>query len=70
MARYVRDIIVGFWGTLAEMSPYLLFGFLVAGLLSVFLSQRFIEKHLGGGGVWPLLKASALIPPARASWTR
>ena len=47
-----------FWGTIAEMSPYLLFGFLVAGILSVLISQRFVERHLGGRGVWPLLKAS------------
>ncbi|NQT03884.1 MAG: SO_0444 family Cu/Zn efflux transporter [Planctomycetes bacterium] len=40
------------------MSPYLLFGFFMAGTLSVLISQRFIEKHLGGGGVWPLVKAS------------
>ncbi|MHC4157335.1 MAG: SO_0444 family Cu/Zn efflux transporter [Planctomycetota bacterium] len=41
-----------------EMSPYLLFGFLVAGILSVLVSQRFVERHLGGRGVWPLIKAS------------
>jgi uncharacterized membrane protein YraQ (UPF0718 family) len=40
------------------MSPYLLFGFLVAGILSVLVSQRFVERHLGGRGVWPLIKAS------------
>ncbi|MHC4482196.1 MAG: SO_0444 family Cu/Zn efflux transporter [Planctomycetota bacterium] len=58
MTDFVRSIIVDFWGTVAEMSPYLLFGFLVAGILSVLISQRFVEKHLGGRGVWPLLKAS------------
>jgi uncharacterized membrane protein YraQ (UPF0718 family) len=40
------------------MSPYLLFGFLVAGVLSVLISQRLVEKHLGGTGFWPLVKAS------------
>ena len=58
MLDFARSIIVGFWNTTAEMSPYLLFGFFVAGILSVFISQRFIEKHLGGGGLWPLVKAS------------
>ncbi|AQT69469.1 putative permease [Anaerohalosphaera lusitana] len=47
-----------FWGTLTEMAPYLLFGFLVAGILSVILSARFVENHLGGGGFWPVVKAS------------
>ncbi len=58
MFDFARSIIVGFWYTAAEMSPYLLFGFFVAGILSVFISQRFVEKHLGGGGIWPLVKAS------------
>jgi uncharacterized membrane protein YraQ (UPF0718 family) len=58
MLDFARLIIVGFWNTAAEMSPYLLFGFLVAGILSILVSQRFVEKHLGGGGMWPLVKAS------------
>ena len=40
------------------MSPYLLFGFLVAGILSVCISPEWVERHLGGRGIWPLLKAS------------
>ncbi|MFP4356693.1 MAG: SO_0444 family Cu/Zn efflux transporter [Phycisphaerae bacterium] len=57
------DIAVGAWQTLAEMSPYLLFGFAVAGLLSVFLSTVWVERHLGGGGTWSVVKASALGVP-------
>ena len=48
MADFVKSIIIDFWATIAEMSPYLLFGFFVAGLLSVLVSQRLVEKHLGG----------------------
>ena len=58
MADFVKSIIVDFWGTAAEMSPYLLFGFLMAGILSMLVSQRLVEKHLGGKGIWPVLKAS------------
>lgn len=58
MIDFAKSIVIDFWGTVAEMSPYLLFGFLVAGVLSVLVSQRLVEKHLGGGGIWPLLKAS------------
>ncbi|MHC4575323.1 MAG: SO_0444 family Cu/Zn efflux transporter [Planctomycetota bacterium] len=58
MVDFIESIIIDFWATTAEMSPYLLFGFLMAGLLSVLVSQRFVEIHLGGRGVWPLLKAS------------
>ena len=58
MADFITPIIADFWGTIAEMSPYLLFGFLMAGLLSVLVSRNFVERHLGGRGLWPLLKAS------------
>ena len=52
-----------FWATLAEMAPYLLFGFLVAGALSVLVSPEFVERHLGGRGLWPIVKASAFGVP-------
>lgn len=60
---YLRQIVIDFWATVAEMSPFLLFGFFVAGLLSVLVSQRFVERHLGGAGIWPLVKASAFGVP-------
>lgn len=55
---FAKTIVVDFWDTVAEMSPYLLFGFFVAGVLSVFVSQSLVERQLGGRGLWPLLKAS------------
>ena len=58
MTNFIKLIITDFWGTIAEMSPYLLLGFFVAGLLSVLVSQQLVEKHLGGRELWPLLKAS------------
>jgi len=58
MTDFAKSIITDFWGTVAEMSPYLLFGFFMAGILSVLISQQFVERHLGGRGIWPLVKAS------------
>jgi uncharacterized membrane protein YraQ (UPF0718 family) len=58
MVSFVKSIIIDFWNTVVEMSPYLLFGFFVAGILSVLVSQRIVEKHLGGRGILPLIKAS------------
>jgi uncharacterized membrane protein YraQ (UPF0718 family) len=55
---FIKIMISDFWATVAEMSPYLLFGFFVAGIISVFVSQSLVERHLGGKGIWPLLKAS------------
>ena len=47
-----------FWSVLGEMSPYLLFGFFVAGILSILVSQKTVEKHLGGSGFKPILKSA------------
>jgi len=58
MLVFAKTIMIDFWDTVAEMSPYLLFGFLVAGILSVLISQPIVERHLGGKGIWPLVKAS------------
>ncbi|MBN1508036.1 MAG: permease [Sedimentisphaerales bacterium] len=58
MVEFLEQVLVDFWATVAEMSPYLLFGFFVAGLLSVLVSQKMVERHLGGRGLLPVLKAS------------
>jgi len=63
MPEWLTDIPMSFWAVLSEMAPYLLFGFLVAGLLSVFISPELVERHLGGPGVWPVVKASAFGVP-------
>ncbi|MHC4396013.1 MAG: SO_0444 family Cu/Zn efflux transporter [Planctomycetota bacterium] len=61
--KYFKQLLFDFWATIAEMSPYLLFGFLAAGILSVLVSQKLVERHLGGRGIWPLVKASILGVP-------
>ena len=58
-----RSIPVEFWKTLCEMAPYLLLGFLAAGVLSVVVRPATVERHLGGGGLWPVLKAAAFGVP-------
>jgi len=63
MLEVLVEIVGDFWGVLGEMSPYLLFGFLVAGVLSVFISASLVERHLGGRGFGPAFKAAALGVP-------
>lgn len=63
MGDLAKNILINFWETIAEMSPYLLFGFFVAGLISVLISQQLVERHLGGRGIWPLIKASVFGVP-------
>ncbi len=58
MLDFLLRLLVDFWATVGEMSPYLLFGFFVAGLLSVLVSQKMVERHLGGRGFLPVLKAT------------
>jgi hypothetical protein len=54
----MNELLREFWSTLAQMAPYLLFGFLTAGLLSVWISPAFVERHLGGRGFATVVKAS------------
>jgi uncharacterized membrane protein YraQ (UPF0718 family) len=56
--KFAAQFAIAFWATLTEMSPYLLFGFLVAGFLSVLIPQTAVERHLSGSGLWPVVKAS------------
>lgn len=60
MPEWLLGIPVGFWAVLSEMAPYLLFGFLMAGVLSVFISTATVERHLGGRSLWSVVKAAAV----------
>ena len=42
------------------MAPYLLVGFLGAGILSLFISRSFIQKHLGQQASHSEVKAALL----------
>jgi uncharacterized membrane protein YraQ (UPF0718 family)/copper chaperone CopZ len=46
------------WETLREMAPFLLFGFFVAGILSILIQPEVVERHLGGKGFKQVAKAS------------
>ncbi len=58
MFNVLRNIVVESWLVLGQMAPYLLLGFLVAGILYVCVSRQWVERHLGGRGLGPVLKAS------------
>lgn len=48
---------------LAEMAPYLLFGFLVAGMLYAFVPSSFYRNHLSRPGFVSVLKAALIGVP-------
>jgi uncharacterized membrane protein YraQ (UPF0718 family)/copper chaperone CopZ len=58
MMGVLQSIIIASWAMLVEMAPYLLLGFTVAGLLSVMISPRWVERHLGNRGLGQVFKAS------------
>ena len=47
----------------AEMAPYLLLGFLIAGILRVFVPRTLYSKHLARPGMKSVIKAAALGVP-------
>lgn len=48
------------WMILTESSVWLIFGFLLAGVVHVLVPREWMLKHLGGKGIVPILKASLL----------
>lgn len=59
----LSGLIAEIWYLLAEMAPYLLFGFFVAGILSLILSKDNVAKHLAENDTSSVLKASLLGVP-------
>jgi len=57
---FLKSILKESFYLLKEMSPYLLFGFLFAGLLRVFISAEKIASHLGKGKILSSIKASIM----------
>ncbi len=51
------------WLVTVQMAPYLLFGFLMAGVLSVLISKDYIRRHLGGTGWLGSFKAALVGVP-------
>ncbi len=43
----IMDLIRAFWETAVKMAPWLLFGFLAAGVLSLFFTAEIVSRHLG-----------------------
>lgn len=46
-----------------EAAPWLLLGMIIGGLLKAWIPVRFMEKHLGGKGFTPVIKAAILGAP-------
>ena len=56
----MRDVLRHTWAVLGEMAPWVLGGFAVAGVLSLWLNARVVREHFGGGRFGAILKAVGL----------
>ena len=63
MLELLRLFIYSVWSVLGQMAPYLIFGYLVAGILSVFVTPDTVKSHLGGDKFLSTLKAAVFGMP-------
>lgn len=61
--QYIITLLEACWTVLGQMSPYLLLGFTISGVLSVLMSTIWIERHLGGGRISSVVKATLVGVP-------
>lgn len=54
------DLLKSLLFMLNEMSPYILLGFLIAGLMHAFIPQSAFARHLSGTGAKSVIKAAAI----------
>ena len=52
------NILIEIWHLLLIVSPWLLLGLLIAGIVHSFIGEEFIRRHLGGSGLIPVLKST------------
>lgn len=58
--NYLMDFFKEFWWLMVEMSPYLLFGFLFAGILHLYLQKEKVGKMLNGNNLRSVTNATLL----------
>ena len=58
MYELAAIFLISLWETILEMAPFLLFGFFVAGVLSILIQPEVVERHLGGSGIKQVAKAA------------
>lgn len=63
MLTFLNDFLHNTWDLVAEMAPYLLLGFTVAGVLHILVRKEFVQRWLGKSGLEVVVKASVLGVP-------
>lgn len=57
MIAFLKAFALNTWDIVAEMAPYLIFGFAIAGLLHVLIRKEQVQRRLGKPGLGAILKA-------------
>jgi len=60
MTDFVTRLILETWHIFTDAAPYVIFGFLAAGLIKAVLPDDVVARHLGGGSFTAVVKASLL----------
>jgi len=61
--EFIQRFFSATWQIFLEMSPYLLLGFLFAGILNVVISKERVSRYLGKRSAWSSVKAALLGVP-------
>ena len=60
MIEFIQRLTVETWHLFSDAAPYVLFGFLAAGLIKALLPEEAVARHLGGRSTTAVVKASLL----------
>lgn len=60
MTKLIIDFLIEFWEITGQMAPWLLFGFLMAGILYILIPAELVAKHLNKKSIWTVIKAALL----------
>lgn len=60
MVEAAGNYLIALWDLTIEMSPYLLLGFFIAGLLHVYFPKEKVTKYLGKNNFWSTLNAALI----------
>lgn len=58
MLVFFERLMLETWGVFSDAAPYVIFGFLAAGLIRAVLPEQVVARHLGGSSTLAVIKAS------------
>jgi uncharacterized membrane protein YraQ (UPF0718 family) len=58
MIEFVQHLLIETWRIFTEAAPYVIFGFLAAGVIKAIVPEDAVARHLGGRSTMAVIKAS------------